>query len=216
MTIVRYTTARTGLPVLAPVLAYAALTIAYVVANSSTPQPTASGLDVVRYARDNGPAITLGAILLVFSAAALIWSAAALRMRLQAVGGTLVLMGAVPAAVALAASATAAWFGSALTADTDADRARAIADLAFRTGGTAFAVTFGLFIAGISLAGRSTGRLPGAMTWTGLILAAAGLLSLLGLFISGFNYLLPLLRFGGLLWLIIAGILLARTRRANR
>lgn len=215
MTIVRSsTTAGTGL--LAPVFAYAALTIAYVVTNSATPQPTASGLDVVRYARDNGPTITLGATLLVLSAAALIWSATALRTRLRAAGGTLVVVGAVLAAVALTASATVTWFGSALTADTDADRARAIADLAFRTGGTAFAVTFGLFIAGISLAGRNTERLPGAMTWTGLILAAAGLLSLLGLFIAGFNYLLPLLRFGGLLWLIIAGILLARTRRASR
>ncbi|MFC7488702.1 hypothetical protein ACOCJ7_07575 [Knoellia sp. CPCC 206453] len=87
-----------------------------------------------------------------------------------------------------------------------------MADLSFWSGGVAFAATFALFIAGIARAGVRDGSLPRAVTWTGLVLAAAGLLCLLAPVADGFGYLLPVVRFGGTIWLAFAAVLLTRTR----
>src|SRR3954464_9005748 len=77
-----------GPPLLAPVLAFTALTIGYVVANRATPHPDASGLAVLDYARAHGTAIKVGAPLLFASAVPLALTAAVLYRRLRALGIT--------------------------------------------------------------------------------------------------------------------------------
>jgi hypothetical protein len=52
--------------------------------------------------------------------------------------------------------------------------------------------------------------LPRALTWFGLFIAAAGVLSALGLIAPGLQFLFPVVRFGGLLWLLVTAIMLYR------
>ena len=208
---------QSGPPLLAPVLAFAALTVAYVVVNRSTPHPDASGLAVLHHARSHGTAIKLGSFLLFASAVPLALCSAVLYRRLRALGITapgsaITLVGGVLASCALTASAMFAWTGGRLPADASPALARAIADLSFVSGGPGYVVMFALFTAGISVTGLMAGLLPRAVTWTGLVLAAVGMVAELTLLASGFSYLLPVVRFGGTVWLVFVAALLPRTR----
>lgn len=212
---------QSGPPLLAPVLAFAVLTIGYVVANRSTPHPDASGADVLLYARTHGTAIKVGAFLLFSSAVPLAIAAAVLYRRLRALGITapgsaITLVGGVLASAALTVSALFSWTGGRLSADAGPALARALADLGYLAGGPAYAVAFALLIAGISVTGLLAGLLPRALSWTGLVLAAVGMVSSLSLLVSGFGYLLPVVRFGGLVWLVFAAAVLPLTRTSRR
>ncbi|QKV97347.1 DUF4386 domain-containing protein [Streptomyces sp. NA02950] len=202
---------------LAPVLAFVALTIGYVVVNSSTPRPDASGKEVLRYARDHGTSIELGSLLLFASATPLALMAAVLYRRLRALGITapgsaITMVGGVLASVALSGSGLFGWAAGRLPMDADPALARALADLSFLTGGVAYSVTFAMLISGVSVTGLMTRLLPRPLTWTGLMLAAAGMVSMLSLVADPFSFLLPVVRFGGLVWLIFVAIRLPRTR----
>ncbi|MYU15467.1 DUF4386 domain-containing protein [Streptomyces sp. SID8361] len=206
-----------GPPLLAPVLAFAVLTVGYVVVNSSTPHPDASGKEVLAYARDNGSTIELGSLLLFAAATPLALLAAVLYRRLRALGITapgsaITLVGGVLAAAALSGSALFGWAGGRLPMDADPALARALADLSFLSGGVAYSATFAMLVSGISVTGLMARLLPRPLTWTGLALAAAGVVSMLTLIADPFGYLLPVVRFGGLIWLVITAILLPRTR----
>ncbi|WP_285903936.1 DUF4386 domain-containing protein [Streptomyces malaysiensis] len=206
-----------GPPLLAPVLAFAVLTVGYVVVNSSTPHPDASGKEILTYARDNGSTIELGSLLLFAAATPLALLAAVLYRRLRALGITapgsaITLVGGVLAAAALSGSALFGWAGGRLPMDADPALARALADLSFLSGGVAYSATFAMLVSGISVTGLMARLLPRPLTWTGLALAAAGVVSMLTLIADPFGYLLPVVRFGGLIWLVITAILLPRTR----
>lgn len=208
---------QSGPPLLAPVLAFAALTIAYVVANRATPHPDATGGTVLQYAQAHATAIKVGAFLLFSSGVPLALLAAVLYRRLRALGITapgsaITLVGGVLASGALTSSALFTWTGGRLPADASPALARALADLSFLAGGPAYSVTFAVLMAGISVTGLLAGLLPRAVTWTGLVLAAAGMVSTLTLLASGFGLLLPVVRFGGLVWLVFAAALMPRTR----
>jgi hypothetical protein len=208
---------QSGPPLLAPALAFAVLTVAYVVVNRSTPHPDASGLAVLHYAQIHGTTIKLGAFLLFASAVPLALCAAVLYRRLRALGITapgsaITLVGGVLSSSALTLAAMFAWSGGRLPVDAPPALARALADLSFLSGGPAYGVTYALFTAGISVTGLLTGLLPRAVTWTGLLLAAVGMVSTLTLLASGFAYLLPVVRFGGTVWLLLVAALLPRTR----
>lgn len=200
-----------------PVLAFTALTVAYVIVNSSTPRPDASGAEVIRYAATHATTVKVGSWLLFGSAAPLAVLAGIFYRRLRALGiaapgSAITLVGGVLASSALALSGMLAWTGGRLPSDASPALARALADLAFLSGGVLYAVTFGLLIAGISVTGLLAGLLPRPLTWTGLVLAAAGMVSSLSLLADPFAYLLPVVRFGGLIWLIFVAVLLPRTR----
>ncbi|MER6990022.1 hypothetical protein ABT337_09880 [Saccharopolyspora hirsuta] len=131
---------------------------------------------------------------------------------ITAPGSAITLVGGVLAAGQLAMSAMLAWAGGRLPADASPALARALADLSFLSGGPGYAVAFALLIAGTSVTSLLAGLLPRAVTWTGLVLAAAGMISTLTLLAPAFGYLLPVVRFGGLIWLVLAAALLPRTR----
>lgn len=69
-----------------------------------------------------------------------------------------------------------------------------------------------MLISGVSVTGLMTRLLPRPLTWTGLVLAAAGMVSMLSLVADPFSFLLPVVRFGGLVWLVVVAILLPSTR----
>ncbi|MEV6793949.1 DUF4386 domain-containing protein [Streptomyces sp. NPDC051320] len=206
-----------GPPLLAPVLAFAVLTIAYVIVNRSTPHLDATGAEVLRYASAHRTTAKAGSLLLFASSVPLALTAAILYRRLRALGITapgsaITLVGGVLASSALALSGMFGWAGGRLSSDGGPALARALADLSFLAGGPAYATTFALLMAGISVTGLLAGLLPRALAWPGLVLAAVGLVCELTLVVDGFQYLLPIARFGGLLWLVIVAVRLPRTR----
>ena len=200
-------------------LSYAALTAAYVVTNRATPQPDTPGREVLRYVRDHGTAINLGAFLLLVTAVLLVPVAAVLARlvrrgqgRDQGAAAATVLAGGLLASGALASSAALTWTLGRLPEAAPADLARALADLSFLAGGVGYAVSFALLAAGACLAARASGLLPRACATTGLVVAAAGLAAPLTLLALDFGYLLPVVRFGGTAWLVWAACALVRSR----
>lgn len=201
-----------------PVLAFAALTIAYVVANKSTPHPDASAVDVLHYALAHSGGMKVGAFLLFSSAVPLAAAAAMLNRRIRDLGShtpgsVIALIGGILASSALTFSALTMWAGARLSDVADPALARALADLGFMSGGPAYAVGFALLVAGVSVTGLLGGLLPRALTVTGLVIAIAGVLATLALVVPGFAYLLPAVRFGGLLWLVVVAFMLPTARR---
>jgi hypothetical protein len=70
-----------------------------------------------------------------------------------------------------------------------------------------------LLIAGISVPGLILGLLPRLVAWTGLAIALVAEVTTLALIWPGLSPLLPLARFTGLIWLIVAGAMLPLRRR---
>ncbi|WP_329114999.1 DUF4386 domain-containing protein [Streptomyces sp. NBC_01353] len=200
-------------------LSYAVLTAAYVVTNRASPQPETPGDDILRqYVRDHGTAIDLGAFLLLLAAVLLVPGTAILaRLVRQGQGqdqggaAATAFAGGLLASGALASSAVLTWTLGRLPQEAPAALARALADLSFLAGGLGYAVSFALLAAGTSLAARGSGLLPRACATTGLVIAAAGLAATLTLLVLDFGYLLPVVRFGGLAWLVWAAIALFRS-----
>jgi hypothetical protein len=74
-------------------------------------------------------------------------------------------------------------------------------------------VTLGLLIAGIAVPSLIVGLLPRPVAWTGLVIAGLAELTTLVLIWPELSPLLPVARFTGLIWLIVAGALLPLSRR---
>ncbi|MEV6767589.1 DUF4386 domain-containing protein [Nocardia sp. NPDC051030] len=189
-----------------PALLFAVLTIAYVIANKSAPRPGDSGREVLANTLEHDTTIKVGAFLLFDSAVVLAILAAVAYHWLRenastAPRGAVVLTGGTLAAGALLLSAVFCWAGGRLTPAASPDLARALADAAFLTGGPAYAVMFAVFVAGLVVSARDL--LPAALNWTGGIITVLGAISTLTLVADGFAYLLPVVRFGGLLWLLV-------------
>ncbi|MTE17058.1 DUF4386 domain-containing protein [Nocardia aurantiaca] len=202
------TIARTKPAVLAPVTAFAALTIAYVAANARTPHPDASGQDVLAYTTAHAGLINAGALLLLLSAAPLAIAAGLIQRVLR--GPSLTTIGAALAAGGLTFSALFAWTGGRLTDSAAPALARALADLGYLSGGPAYAAGFGLLALGIAIPAMLDRKLPAWLIWCGFGIAAVAALSTLALVISGFGFLLPVVRFAGSLWLIAVAVVLSR------
>ena len=90
---------------------------------------------------------------------------------------------------------------------------RALYLFAFMLDGPAYAGSLGLLLAGLSVAGLLTRLLPRWLAWVGLVVAALGELSFLSMLQPIFGMLIPLTRFPGYLWLIIAGFILSTAMR---
>jgi hypothetical protein len=89
---------------------------------------------------------------------------------------------------------------------------RALDGLAFAAGGPGFVVFSGLLVAGLSvptLVGRLTPRVVG---WFGLALAAVCELASLSAATSALTALLPISRFGTMVWLLAVGVTLSPRR----
>jgi hypothetical protein len=87
----------------------------------------------------------------------------------------------------------------------DVNVLRALYYFSFAVGGVGYSVPLGLLIAGISVTSFFMKTLPKWLTITGVVLALIGELSFLTLVNESFLPLIPLTRFPGFIWLIIAG-----------
>jgi hypothetical protein len=92
---------------------------------------------------------------------------------------------------------------------------RALQLLGFGTGGVGTVVLFGLLIAGIAITGSLHGLLARWLGWSGALVGLICELATLTLLLPGAVFLLPLGRFAGLLWLLVAAFRLPATRGAQ-
>jgi hypothetical protein len=213
---------RAGPPLVLPALASALLFLAGMVVGSATgampPLPTASAAEVLSYYRQHQNAVTLIGFLQFGSAIPLAIFAATgftylRKLGMDVPGATIGLVGGVLAAAMLALCGVLQWVGARTAGLDDPAVSRVVQDLVFMTGGVAHVVPLGLLIAGLAVPGLMGRLLPGWLAWIGVVLAVIAELSSLALLTPIAMILLPIARFGGLLWLIVVGALLPTTRR---
>jgi hypothetical protein len=171
--------------------------------------------DYVAAHHDAAQAIAVGTFassipLAIYAATA---SARLRQLGITAPGATIALAGGLLASGALSLSGLLAWTLSRPEATTDPALVRALYYLVYLTGGPWHIVTLGLLLAGISVPSLIVGLLPRSVAWTGLVIAAVAELTTLALIWPGLSPLLPVARFTGLIWLIVAGAMLPLRRR---
>jgi hypothetical protein len=207
-----------NLPTLAIVslgLTLAGLVIVAALSGTTIPSPFSSTATVVDFYRGNALAVTLSATLLVGSAVPLgIYSATAYarqqRLGVRVPGPAIGYFGGTAAAIMLLASACVTWALGRPELHGSPTVIHALAFLAFATGGVGFVVGVGLLIAGLAVPAVILHTMPAWFGWVGLVLAGISELSFLSLAVDPLQALIPIGRFGGLLWLIVAGFLLPK------
>ena len=188
----------------------------------SLPSPFVPTDQLVEYVRENPNALRFASLFSFGSAVPLgIFAATVyarqLRMGVRVPGPAISFFGGITAAAFLMLSALVIWVLSRPEVTAEPELVHAAAFLAFAAGGMAYVVGLGLLVAGIAVPALILGFVPRWLAWSGLVLAALAELSFLSLAFEPFTVLLPVGRFGSLLWLVAAGFLLPRTRpAANR
>ena len=182
------------------------------------PLPYGSSTEIEHYFANNhgaAKAIAVGAFassvpLAIYAATA---SARLRQLGVTAPGATIALAGGILASSGLGLSGLVAWSLSRPEVTGDATVVRTLYYLTYLTGGPWHVVALGLLIAGISVPSLILALLPRAVAWAGLVIAALAELTTLVLIWPGLSPLLPVARFSGLIWLIVAGALLPLRRR---
>jgi hypothetical protein len=127
-------------------------------------------------------------------------------------GVTIALFGGLAASFFLAASGLILWVLSSPGVAEVASNARVLQLLAFATGGPGHVVPLGLLLAGISIAGGLTRKLPRWVMWFGIVLAIVAELSTLTLISEGAAFFLPLARFPAFIWMLCVAFTLPSKR----
>jgi hypothetical protein len=202
------------------VLLLAGLVVGVVRAGGVMPLPYGSATEIQDYvARHHAAAVALAVGTFGSSIPLAIYAAtASARLRqlgITAPGATIALAGGLLASTGLALSSLTTWTLSRPEVTSDAALVRALYYLTYLTGGPWHVVTLGLLIAGIAVPGLIVRLMPLPVAWIGLVIAGIAELTTLVLIWPGLSPLLPLARFTGLIWLIVAGALLP-LRRLNK
>jgi len=183
--------------------------------------PFATGEAISHFFAQNPRAVQIGSFLLFGSAVPFgIFAATVVSrlrfLRVRAAGTNITLLGGFAAAGALALSGLVGWVLSLPEVYASANLARGLYFLCFLFGGVGYAVAFGLMSAGISVTSYFARLLPGWLAGFGLFIAFAGELSSLSLVAYSANYLIPITRYLGLIWLLLTAVKLSRSRRPQR
>jgi hypothetical protein len=175
------------------IIAYGLFTVAGGVLGATGTRPDSSAADVAAYDAAHQGLVQLLA-LVVFGAGLSLatWTAAARPPQLGFAGGLL-------ASGSLLLSGLATW-----TAAQNPDLARAFTSLAFASGAFGFAVPLALLIAVVARTERKW------LAITGYVVAALAGLSIFSMLTPVLYPLIPVARFGGLIWLVLASFTKAR------
>jgi hypothetical protein len=221
MTTTTQTRQQGGPPLLVPALAFGVLTIASGALGAAGTRPDSSPADVVAY--DLGHQGLLNLLALVVFGASIplaIWSATVYRrlrrLGVTAPGAVIGLTGGVLASASLALSGLVTWTAAQTADPTVPSLSRALTSLAFATGAAGFVVPLALLIAGIAVPALFLGLLPRWVSIVGLVIAAAAVLATFTLLTPALNPLIPVGRFGGLIWLVLVSVLLPQNRHQVR
>ncbi|MFC0601925.1 hypothetical protein [Streptomyces palmae] len=107
-------------------------------------------------------------------------------------------------------SAGASWTLSMVGSSADLVVSRTVMDLAFITGAAPAVGALGLALWQVSSTARASRTLPVWIAWSGLVLAAVSVLSLLSLVAEPATLLIPVGRFGGFAWITAVSVVLWR------
>jgi hypothetical protein len=179
------------------------------------PGPWESAEVIVSYFREHSADVLICAFFQFGAAVPLGIFTATMASRLRflgvkAAGTNIALFGGTFASVSLAISALILWVMAYPGVAQEAAITRALYYLVYAIGGVGYSVPLGLLIAGISVTAYFTGVLPRWLVLGGLFLAVAGELSWLSMIFPKALFLIPLTRFPGFIWLIIAGFKLPK------
>lgn len=212
-----------GAPMLPPVLAYVLLAVVGVVAPPILAGVAAysSDADLLDFYTDHQSAAHLLALCLLASAVPLlVFTAIAshriLHLGFDVPGRVIALAGGTVAAAMLALS------GLTTLALTQPDVAnseaavRALNALGFAAGGPGFVVFSGLLVAGISIPALLGRLMPAWIGWFGLGIALVCEAAILAAATDALDPLLPVGRFGTMIWMLATAITLAKDTREPR
>jgi hypothetical protein len=132
---------------------------------------------------------------------------------LNGAGVWIALYGGFAASLTLATAALVNWTIAQPGIADDTGSIQILRFLTFAIGGPGHVVPLGLLLAGVSIPAAFARLLPRWLVWFGLIVAVVAELSWLSLVLPAAAPLLPLARFGGLVWLVIAGFMLPTAKR---
>ena len=208
---------RGGPPLIAPALAWAGLTVAAAILHPGT-RPTAlpaTTLDVLRAHPVLGP--LSGLVLLASAAPLAVWVAAAHHrlhvLGVRVAGPTIGLVGGLLAAGAVALSGLCGWAAASVAPVADAPTVHALTVLAFAAGGPGFALGTALLVGGVAVPVLVLRLVPGGLAAAGLVVSALGVLAVGALLLPAFGPVLPVVRSGGLLWIVVLSVRLPVSRR---
>lgn len=181
------------------------------------PSPFGDATAIADYFAQHPDAVRASAFFAFASAVPLAIYAATASSRLRtlgvtAPGATIALAGGLISATMLTLSGLLQWVLSRPAVRTEAPVVRALHDLSFLTGGVAHVVLLGLLLAGIAIPALLLRLLPRPLALTGLAIAVVAEVATVSLIWPGASMLLPIARFPGLIWLILAGLMLPRSR----
>ncbi|NYJ76043.1 hypothetical protein [Allobranchiibius huperziae] len=136
------------------------------------------------------------------------------KLGVRVPGPVIGVFGGFLASTMLMLSGLIGWVSSRHELATDPTLLHALSFLSFITGSVGFVLGMGLLVAGLAVPGHLLRLLPRWLTWVGLVLAACCELSFVAMVAQPLQFLFPIGRFGGLLWLVAAGFLLPASRRS--
>ncbi|MCU1687120.1 MAG: hypothetical protein JWQ81_7859 [Amycolatopsis sp.] len=196
---------------------FAAFTVAYVAVAAGTPRPGTSTVALVASFQSHAGAMQVAGFLQFAAAIPLAILAATAYRRLRqlgitAPGSAIAFTGGLLSSMMLALCGIVTWTASQTAPDLDGPVAKLLNELSFALGGVGYGVTFALLIAGIAVPALILGLLPKAVAWAGLVIAGLAMLGTFALVSTGFDAALPIGRFGGLIWIVTAALLLPRKR----
>jgi hypothetical protein len=199
-------------------LLLAGLVVGALIAGGIMPLPYGSATEIQNYVTGHhGAAVAIAVGTFGSSVPLAIYAAtASARLRqlgITAPGATIALAGGLLASTGLALSSLTAWTLSRSEVTSDPALVRALYYLTYLTGGPWHVVMLGLLIAGIAVPALIVGLLPRPLAWAGLVIAGLAELTTLVLIWPALSPMLPVARFTGLVWLIVAGALLPLRRR---
>ena len=206
-----------GPPLLALALPYGALTVVGLALGAGLARPDDTPAEVARLLTEHQSASTVLAAAVVGASVPLaIWSATAYRrlrrLGVTAPGSAIAFAGGLLASASLVLSGLVSWTAATTAPVLTPEVLRALSTLAFAAGGPGFVPFFALLVAGVAVPGLLLGLLPRAWAWAGLVIAALGMLAVFSLLTPALYPLLPVGRFGGLVWMVAVSVLLPRTR----
>jgi hypothetical protein len=213
--------AQEGPPLLIPALSFAGLTVAGAIIGAGGPRPDSTPAEVLAYATAHPTLAAVGAALLFGTAFPLVVFAATAvtryrRLGVAAPGPLMGFAGAVLAAGSVALSALFSWTSVQVAGLGDPAIGKLLAQLWFATGAFGFAAPMGLLVLGLAVPAVVLKFLPGWLAWAGMVIGGLALLSTFGIITSVLYPLIPVGRFGGLLFLVAVAVLLPHSARDAR